>query len=241
MHKRTAGIAAAFAGLLTCLSLAGPANGASVTKSIVDHGTDRTCFDGFGNSTDNATWVRTKSGSVKVSCHFDGNETNWPAQFLKAGYNWQFVNNDGSKGVHNAPFAVGLLKASIADLSGDANNDTLPDWWQVQYFGSSTNVNAAPNATPAGDGVPNWLKVTSRSPRPSVRWRTPRRNATATPWRTRSKRPVGPDTDSAARAQPCDPRIGAAIQLKPCCASPISTAIPSRRCRTRRRCCRSAT
>lgn len=85
-------------------------------------------------------------------------KTNWPVQFLKAAYNWQFVNNDGSKGVHNAPFAVGLLKASIGDLTGDNNNDGLPDSWQIQYFGSATSPNAAPNATPAGDGVPNWLK-----------------------------------------------------------------------------------
>jgi hypothetical protein len=77
---------------------------------------------------------------------------------LKAGYNWQFVNNDGSKGVHNAPFAVGLLKASIGDLTGDANLDGLPDAWQIQYFGSTSSASAAPNATPAGDGIPNWLK-----------------------------------------------------------------------------------
>jgi hypothetical protein len=97
-------------------------------------------------------------GLVKTSVSF---QTNWPPKFLKAGYNWQFVANDGSKGVHNAPFAVGILKASIADLTGDANNDGLPDWWQIQYFGSITNPLAAPTAAPAGDGVPNWLKYYS--------------------------------------------------------------------------------
>ena len=97
-------------------------------------------------------------GLVKSSITF---RTNWPSKFLKAGYNWQFVANDGSKGVHNAPFAVGLLKASIADLTGDANMDGLPDWWQIQYFGSITNPLAAPYATPANDGVPNWLKYSS--------------------------------------------------------------------------------
>jgi len=85
-------------------------------------------------------------------------QTNWPVKFLEASYNWQFVNNDLSKGVHNAAYAVGLLKASIADLSGDANNDGLADWWQVQYFGSVTNPASAPNYCAAGDGVPNWLK-----------------------------------------------------------------------------------
>ena len=90
-----------------------------------------------------------KSPSVK---------TNWQTKYLNAAYNWQFVNNDGSKGVHNAQYAVGLLKASMADLTGDANTDSLADSWQIQYFGSVSNPNAAPNATPAGDGIPNWLK-----------------------------------------------------------------------------------
>ena len=75
-----------------------------------------------------------------------------------AAYNWQFVSNDGSLGVHNTPYAIGLLKASIGNLTGDANNDGLPDAWQIQYFGSTNNPAAAPNATPAGDGVPNWMK-----------------------------------------------------------------------------------
>jgi hypothetical protein len=107
------------------------------------------------NSTYVASGNYVADGLVKTSLSV---KTNWPAKFLKAAYNWQFVNNDGSQGVHNAPYAVGLLKASIADLTGDANNDGLPDWWQIQYFGSAAAPNAAPNASPAGDGVPNWLK-----------------------------------------------------------------------------------
>ena len=90
-----------------------------------------------------------KSPSVK---------TNWQTRFLNGAYNWQFVTRDGSMGIHNAPFAVGLLKTSIADLTGDSNNDTLPDSWQIQYFTSPNNPLAAPNAMPAGDGVPNWMK-----------------------------------------------------------------------------------
>jgi hypothetical protein len=85
-------------------------------------------------------------------------QTNWPVKFLEASYNWQFVNNDESKGVHNTAYAVGLLKASIADLTGDANDDGLPDAWQIQYFGSASNPAAAPNYSAAGDGIPNWLK-----------------------------------------------------------------------------------
>lgn len=93
-------------------------------------------------------------GLVKSSV---STKTNWPSKFLNAAYNWQFVNNDGSKGVHNAPFAVGLLKASIGDLTGDANNDGLPDAWQIGYFGSATNAAAAPNAINNTNGLPNWM------------------------------------------------------------------------------------
>ncbi|HWX22561.1 MAG TPA: cytochrome c3 family protein [Candidatus Binatia bacterium] len=82
----------------------------------------------------------------------------WTPSQVKAAWNWSFVMEDRSKGVHNVAYTVGLLKASIADLTPDANHDGLPDAWQIQYFGSVTNVNAAPNACPAGDGIPNWLK-----------------------------------------------------------------------------------
>jgi len=94
-------------------------------------------------------------GTVKSSLSV---KTNWTQSQLKAAYNFQFVASDGSLGVHNAPYAAGLLKASIGDLTGDSNGDGIPDAWQIQYFGSVTNPLAAPNATPAGDGIPNWLK-----------------------------------------------------------------------------------
>jgi hypothetical protein len=94
-------------------------------------------------------------GVVKSSI---STKTNWQAKFLEAGYNWQFVNNDLSKGVHNAAYAVGLLKASIGDLTGDANNDGISDAWQIQYFGSASSPSAAANYCAAGDGIPNWLK-----------------------------------------------------------------------------------
>lgn len=84
--------------------------------------------------------------------------TNWTKQQLRAAYNYQYVLEDGSFGVHNLSWAVGLLKASIGDLTGDSNRDGLPDAWQIQYFGSVSSPNARPNATPAGDGIPNWLK-----------------------------------------------------------------------------------
>ena len=86
-------------------------------------------------------------------------QTNWPTPFLQAAYNWQFVSMDGSLGVHNGPFAVGLLKASIGNLTGDANGDGLPDAWQEAYFGAgfATNAAAAPDAVNNVNGLPNWM------------------------------------------------------------------------------------
>ncbi|MGA2749019.1 MAG: hypothetical protein ABSG59_09610 [Verrucomicrobiota bacterium] len=94
-------------------------------------------------------------GSVKTSLPVT---TNWTTAQLNAAYNWQFVSNDGSMGVHNANFAVGLLQASIADLTGTSVPGGLPDKWEIEYFGSTTNAAGAPDADPAGDGIPNWLK-----------------------------------------------------------------------------------
>ncbi|MCU0782988.1 MAG: hypothetical protein MUF81_02870 [Verrucomicrobia bacterium] len=109
------------------------------------------------NSTYQASGNYVADGLVKTIGR-TSTQTNWQDKFLNGAYNWQFVNADASKGIHNAPFAIGVLKASIADLTGDANEDGLPDSWQIQYFGSATAANAALNASPAGDGVPNWLK-----------------------------------------------------------------------------------
>lgn len=53
------------------------------------------------------------NNSVKTSLTID---STWNQHQLQAAYNWQFVNNDGSRGIHNTAYAVGLLKASIADL-----------------------------------------------------------------------------------------------------------------------------
>jgi cytochrome c1 len=54
------------------------------------------------------------NGNAKTSLTID---STWTRPQLEAAYNWLFVNNDGSHGVHNTAYAVGLLKASIADLS----------------------------------------------------------------------------------------------------------------------------
>jgi hypothetical protein len=52
-------------------------------------------------------------GTAKTSLTID---STWTQPQLEAAYNWLFVNNDGSLGIHNTAYAVGLLKASIADL-----------------------------------------------------------------------------------------------------------------------------
>ncbi len=44
-------------------------------------------------------------------------DATWTRAQLEAAYNWQFVYNDGSKGIHNTAYAVGLLKASLDDLN----------------------------------------------------------------------------------------------------------------------------
>lgn len=86
-------------------------------------------------------------------------KTNWPTKFLQAAWNWQFVNVEGSLGVHNASYAVGVLKASIADLTDDADNDGLSDKWEIAMFGSITAYNG--NDDPDGDGLKNSLEITA--------------------------------------------------------------------------------
>lgn len=102
------------------------------------------------NSNDYVADGLVKSPSVK---------TNWPTKFLQAAWNWQYVNVEGSKGIHNASYAVGVLKASIADLSDDADNDGISDKWEIANFGSITAYNG--NADPDGDGVKNSLEITA--------------------------------------------------------------------------------
>ena len=98
-------------------------------------------------------------GLVKNSDSLMAIYTNVPTKFLKAYYNWDIVFRDGSLGVHNAPFVVGLLKVSIADLTGDGNGDGLPDAWQLNYFGSNyvSNAQAGLNAINNNAGFPNWM------------------------------------------------------------------------------------
>ena len=52
-------------------------------------------------------------GQAKTSLTID---STWTQPQLEAGYNYLFVSKDGSHGIHNMAYTVGLLKASIADL-----------------------------------------------------------------------------------------------------------------------------
>ena len=47
---------------------------------------------------------------------------------------------------------------TIPDNFGSYAADTLPDDWQVQYFGQPPNANAGPNADPSGNGQNNLFK-----------------------------------------------------------------------------------
>lgn len=83
--------------------------------------------------------------------------TNYTRQQARALWNYKFVEEDGSHGVHNLPFAVGLLKASIADLTDDADRDGLSDQWEIANFGSLQAQDGAADSD--GDGVNNALEL----------------------------------------------------------------------------------
>ena len=56
------------------------------------------------------------NNSAKTSLSID---STWTKPQLEAAYNWLFVTNDGSRGIHNTAYAVGLIKASIANLQAN--------------------------------------------------------------------------------------------------------------------------
>ncbi len=80
---------------------------------------------------------------------------------LKAAFNWEFVHEDGSYGIHNTLYTVDILTTSIAMLSGqpikgDADNDCLTDEWEIAQFGSITAHDGL--ADPDLDGVNNKME-----------------------------------------------------------------------------------
>ena len=78
-----------------------------------------------------------------------------PISLRKASYNWWFVHDDGSLGVHNPKYTAALLRASIDDLKGgiDVDHDGLPDAWEITNFGSITAQSGSGDAD--GDGLSN--------------------------------------------------------------------------------------
>ncbi len=74
-----------------------------------------------------------------------------------------FVLEDASYGVHNTAYTVNLLKASLADLTGDygivddIDNDGLNDTWETQYFGGTSAQNAEGDAD--NDGLDNAFEL----------------------------------------------------------------------------------
>jgi hypothetical protein len=58
-------------------------------------------------------------GQAKTSLTID---STWTQPQLEAAYNYLFVQKDGSHGVHNMAYTIGLLKASIADLKSKSGN-----------------------------------------------------------------------------------------------------------------------
>ncbi|HEX3744030.1 MAG TPA: multiheme c-type cytochrome [Bryobacteraceae bacterium] len=94
------------------------------------HGTDLTTFDVptfdfSGNGTisgvqtevqgllDQLSMMLPPNSLAKTSLSID---STWTKPQLEAAYNWLLITNDGSRGIHNMEYTVGLLKASIANL-----------------------------------------------------------------------------------------------------------------------------
>ena len=87
--------------------------------------------------------------------------TNDAAMKLKrAAYNYWFVYEDRSLGVHNPKYAAALLRASIDDLKGgiDTDHDGIPDAWMMQNFGHATGLasdHSRAQDDADGDGLSN--------------------------------------------------------------------------------------
>lgn len=76
-------------------------------------------------------------------------------QQRKAAYNYLFVEEDQSHGVHNPKYAAAILQASIDDMRGgiDVDRDGLADAWEITNFGSITAYDASDD--PDNDSLTN--------------------------------------------------------------------------------------
>ena len=82
---------------------------------------------------------------------------------LQALFNYDFVLEDKSYGIHNAQYAVGLLKASIKDLTGR----TISTGGQVRVLqGGVARGGLVASAAPAGKMVPGRYELWQNRPNP---------------------------------------------------------------------------
>ena len=95
-------------------------------------------------------------GEVDVSSNAMYNAT---VPELQAAYNYLFVEEDGSHGVHNPKYAAGILRESITSLTtghDDVDGDGLDDNWEILHFGNTWSQNG--QGDPDDDGVPNSME-----------------------------------------------------------------------------------
>jgi hypothetical protein len=83
-------------------------------------------------------------------------EKSWTEQQLQAGFNYEFIREDGSYGIHNTSYTVGLLKASITDLDPDSDKDGLLDEWEWENLGTLAYNG---NDDVDGDGLNNAMEI----------------------------------------------------------------------------------
>jgi hypothetical protein len=80
----------------------------------------------------------------------------WPATAAGSGGSIQRLNTSGYGNEPTNWFAATpTAGAPNTTNPSDTNGDGLPDAWQLQYFNSITDPNAAPGADPDGDGFNN--------------------------------------------------------------------------------------
>ncbi|MEI6515213.1 MAG: thrombospondin type 3 repeat-containing protein [bacterium] len=82
----------------------------------------------------------------------------WKLAEKKGGFNYLFVWEDRSKGVHNPKYATAVLQASIDDLRGgiDVDRNGLLDSWEISNF---HGIGQDPNGDPDHDNVINRLEM----------------------------------------------------------------------------------
>jgi len=129
-------------------------------------------FDGAGVTEGVQTQVQTllnqlaellPGGENNVISNNISPSASWTAPQLEAAYNYLFVQDDGSLGVHNTAYAVALLQASIANLTGIPYSGPLTSSeiayydWQTNYFADLSVPQAAPDYVNNASGIPNWM------------------------------------------------------------------------------------